>query len=274
MQTESDVQEYYEHNTRRFLRFGQGHQSAAIHRAIRHPDAKDPFRHQEQLILRLLESSGAATVVDLGCGVGSSLLWLQERNQARYHGITLSPLQGKLADEATHGTGIRIRTGSYLDPDCYSDIDDNNPPRLFFGIESWLHCPDPAGFFEILGRQTGIGDILVLWDDFLDPGPLDESAVSTLGDFREGWHALNVLTPNETDQLAENEGFQLTDDRDFTSFLEIDRNRDYLISALVPLLRPFGLKSSWWQNLLGGNALRSLLKSGGLHYRFRVWIRR
>jgi hypothetical protein len=273
MKSESDVREYYEHNTRRFLRFGQGHQAAAIHRAIRHPDAEDPFRYQEQLILELLERFDITGVVDLGCGVGSSLVWLSEHREARYRGITLSPLQAAIAKEMSRGKDIEIITGSYMDRRSYPAPGEESGPRLFFGIESFLHCSEPSGFFKILKQQTASGDLLVIWDDFLTSDVRTGPAGRTLEAFQEGWHALNLLTPQQADLLAGENGFVLIDDRNLTPYLEIDRVRDYLISVMVPVLKPFNLNTSWWQNLLGGNALRKSLKSGWLSYRFRVWTR-
>ncbi len=221
-----------------------------------------------------MNTIGAEVVVDLGCGVGSSLSWLSERSPARYYGITLSPLQARLASQLFREKTVRIRSGSYLDPDSYDDLSDETGRFIFFGIESWLHCSDPAGLFGILEERTKTGDVLVLWDDFLSRKAEDKGTKRILDDFRRGWHAHNVLTTEEADEIAGSAGFDLLEDQNLTSHLEIDRFRDRLIAMVVPVLKPLGLKSAWWQNLLGGNALRKSLKSGLLNYRFRAWIRR
>jgi SAM-dependent methyltransferase len=278
MDAESEVRRYYEGNTRRFLRYGAGSGASAIHRAVLHPDADDPFRFQESRVLKLLEEYGAESVIDLGCGVGSSLLWLESRRPARYLGITLSPLQARLAAGLTAGRDIEVRTGSYLDPASYDGLAPERGRRLFYGIESWLHCADPAALLRLVADRSSPGDILALWDDFPAPGGegmpdrLKSRRRRTMDEFRRGWHALNTLTPAEADNLARRAGFRLIADEDYTPWLDIDRPRDRMIEAAVPLLKPLGLAAPWWQNLLGGNALRRSLKNGWIRYRFRAWM--
>ena len=272
MKSEDAVKRYYDLNTRRFLRFGHASRASAIHRSIRHPGLDDPFRVQEQLLLQLLRRHRIATVLDLGCGVGASLLWLSHRHPARYYGVTLSPLQAEMAREHTSGTGIEIRQGSYLDSDMYQGLEDRSGSLLVYGIESWLHCADPARYMELVAGTCRPGDLLALWDDFPVQNNPDEPA-QLWDDFRKGWHALNVMSPGETDRLARENGFELVSDRDLTPFLVIDRPRDYLTAAMVFMLRPLGLDTAWWQNLRGGGSLRRLLKSGRMAYRFRVWRR-
>lgn len=269
MRSEEAVKRYYDRNTRRFLRFGHASSASAIHRTIRHPGLEDPFRVQEQMILPLLRRHRVTTVLDLGCGVGASLLWLNERHPARYIGVTLSPLQAEMARTHTAGTDIGIRQGSYLDAAMYRDIPRDDGPLLVYGIESWLHCADPARYLELVADICRPGDLWALWDDFPVEDKRNETA-HLWNDFRLGWHALNRLSPEETDRLAGEHGFEPVSDQDLTPHLDIDRPRDYLTEALVLLLRPLGLDSAWWQNLRGGNALRKLLKTGRMTYRFRL----
>ena len=274
MDAESRVRRYYERNTRRFLRFGQGGRLQAIHRAVRHPEAVDPFRFQESHILNLLETHEADSVMDLGCGVGSSLVWLADHRPGRYFGITLSPLQAGLANRIINGRGIIIRAGSYLDSDSYDDLPDQVGRSVFYGIESWLHCPNPGELFLRICERTRDGDIFAICDDFLTGPPGTPKSRRIIDDFREGWHAYNLITPEEADDIAERAGFRLLNDLDLTKWLDIDRPRDRFIAAAVPLLKPFQSASApWWQNLLGGNALRRSLKSGLIRYRFRTWVR-
>ena len=78
-----DVRQYYEENTARFERFGQGRGTGAIHRAVR-AKAGDrdpsPFRTLERMLLRRLprvgSGDGKVHVLDLGCGVKFCGCWL------------------------------------------------------------------------------------------------------------------------------------------------------------------------------------------------------
>src|SRR5690606_13393473 len=105
-EAESLVQRYYDANTRRFLAFGQGGNVGAIHRGVRGPGVTsraESFNYVNELVLRRLRSladDGAVSrprVVDLGCGVGASLIYLAERHAIDGLGITLSTLQAEIA---------------------------------------------------------------------------------------------------------------------------------------------------------------------------------
>ncbi|MDF1568488.1 MAG: class I SAM-dependent methyltransferase [Spirochaetaceae bacterium] len=271
MNIEEDVKRYYDRNTRRFITFGEGAGDAAIHRAVHHPDAVNPFVFQEGRILEIIRDVKAETVIDLGCGIGSSLIWLADRYAGRYYGITLSPRQAEMAKVRSAGRHVEVVCGSYLDQSSYNLIHYAAGRRLFFGIESWLHCADPRMLFRRIAENTRADDVLVFWDDFRTPESSAPSAQRPLKDFREGWHAVNSLLTRESDKIAEEFGFVNILDQDHTQWLGIDRIRDRIIAGAVPLLRPLRLNTPWWQNLLGGNALRILLKNAWINYRLRAW---
>ena len=69
----ANVRDFYDRNTSRFERLGQG--GASIHRAVRGPGVttrEQSFHHVEDRILALLPAVPDPLVVDLGCGVGGT----------------------------------------------------------------------------------------------------------------------------------------------------------------------------------------------------------
>lgn len=104
---EQQVHDYYESNTKRFLRFGQGASESVIRRALWGPGVEtqqQAFHYVEELILghlRSLAADGARQlqVVDMGCGAGASLSYLAQRCAFQGLGITLSPVQVQLAKQ-------------------------------------------------------------------------------------------------------------------------------------------------------------------------------
>jgi tocopherol O-methyltransferase len=170
------VRRYYERHTRTFVAFGQGGSLGAMHRAVVGPGVTtraDAFRYVEDMIVALVRRRPLSTspphVIDLGCGVGGSLCYLAERLPIVGTGITLSPTQARLGDERIAAAGfadrLRIITGDFTDVPA-----EVSPADLVFAIESFVHAPDAARFFEQCRRLLRAGGALVICDDFRRAG--------------------------------------------------------------------------------------------------------
>jgi cyclopropane fatty-acyl-phospholipid synthase-like methyltransferase len=266
------VRRYYDNNAARFERYGQG--GASIHRAVWGPGVKtraQAFHFVDELILGALSGhrDGKARIVDLGCGVGASLLYLASRLDMTGEGITISPLQAARASEliaASKATApVRCREGNYLDlPADLADTD------LAFSIEAFVHSPDAARYFQQAARILRPGGKLVVCDDFLTPSASHASprAARWIEEFRRGWRVGSLVTVEQARALAAAEGLTLVHDLDLTPHLELRRPRDRWLSLLVALVRPFQPSGDYWHALLGGNALQLALLDGVLNYRF------
>jgi SAM-dependent methyltransferase len=265
------VRRYYDNNTAVFVRLGQGGES--IHRAVWGPGVStraEAFHFVDELILRALPPDVARpAVVDLGCGLGASLLYLAGRTDMTGEGITISLVQAERATrriaEAGAADRVRCRQGDYLSvPNDLADTAD-----LAFSIEAFLHCPDANTYFREAARTLRPGGTLVVCDDFLA-----ESATSApprvarrLEEFRTGWRIGSLLTVDQVRALAAAHGLTLVGDLDLTPHLELRRPRDRWISLLVTAGRPFRLRGDYWQSLVGGDAVQWCLVHGALQYR-------
>ncbi|MGC9313768.1 MAG: SAM-dependent methyltransferase, partial [Sediminispirochaetaceae bacterium] len=90
---------YYDSNTPRFLRFGQGAGSAAIHRAVWAEgvgDRRQAMEYVNTLVEEAIRETDGRLVLDIGCGIGGSLAFLAGRTQARFLGLTISAVQGEI----------------------------------------------------------------------------------------------------------------------------------------------------------------------------------
>ena len=172
---QAQVRGYYDRHTATFLRYGQGGGEGAIHRAVWGPGVETreaAFHYAEDCIARHLRDAVPAdaglTVVDLGCGVGGSLCRLAERLPIGGAGVTLSPVQARIAAERIRAAGLedRIRCveGDYTDPELELPAAD-----LAYAIESFVHGPDPTAFFARCNRIVRPGGLLVICDDMLRP---------------------------------------------------------------------------------------------------------
>ncbi|MGE0394879.1 MAG: methyltransferase domain-containing protein, partial [Vicinamibacterales bacterium] len=281
------VRRFYDRNTAAFVALGQGGAVGAIHRAVWGPgvtNAAEAFRYVEDAIVATLRSTGIVPVgagpapaparphvLDLGCGVGASLCYLAERLPITGTGVTLSPVQARVAGERIAAGGLTDRVqvieGSYTNLPASIGMAD-----AAYAIESFVHGPDPARFFAEAARVIRPGGILAICDDIARPTG-DQTAQRTLGRFRRGWHVHSLVTAPELQQRAGSAGFAHISTVDLTPWLQLGRPRDVVIDLLLPLVAWLPLEHTRLGHLDGGRALQRALKRGWLGYDLTVFRR-
>jgi len=288
-----DIRAYYDRHTAGFLAHGQGGDVGAIHRAVWGPGTTTrakAFHYVEDLIAGLVTSlpdqPSPRHFVDLGCGVGASLCYLAERLPMRGTGVTLSPVQCRIARtriaEAGLSDRVRCIEGDYTS--LPANVDTAN---LAYAIESFVHGPSPERFFAQCHRLVRPGGLLVICDDLRRPATSAASA-RAIDRFKRGWHINTLLSLDELVELATSAGFQRESSVDLSPWLELRRLRDRAIAipaALVDGLRR-GLDlfrrsdptlashvDKRYGHLLGGSALQDCLARGWISYEFVVFRR-
>ncbi len=276
------VAEYYDRNTRRFLRLGQHQKTRNIHQPLWAPGiaaVDDAVNWSNDLILRELRNLGASTagrtVLDLGCGVGSTAFYLARNYQgeAQYIGLSISQLQVDLANafraQEAGGTFCEFLCGDFLELPALPAID------LAYAIEAFIHARDSAKFFASVGDALAPGGRLVVIDDFLtDKGAsagLSAEHNTWLKDFRSGWLAESLVTEQEAEGQARSASLQLVESESLTSYMKLGRPRDKLIGIMRRLFAPMMRRSTYWRALNGGYAKQQCLKNGLVDYRRLVF---
>ena len=276
----AQVRDYYDRHTREFVSLGEGGHLGAIHRAVWGPGTvsrEDAFRYVEDQIglhlssLAVRGGSPAPHVLDLGCGVGSSLCALAERHDIRGTGITLSPVQARLAERRINEAGLSDRLRC-IEADYTEIPDDCETADLAYAIESFVHGPEPERFFAQCARSIRPNGLLVICDDFRRPVN-DPIAERTVRQFRRGWHINSLLQPSELRQLATTAGFEHRSTIDLTSYLELGRPRDKAIALLVGLVGWIPAISERLDHLVGGSALQTCLARRSVGYELAVFRR-
>ncbi|MEM7374493.1 MAG: methyltransferase domain-containing protein [Bacteroidota bacterium] len=281
MQHTEQVREYYENNTRRFLKLGKHRGTQNIHQALWAEGVQTPeeaVSYSNQLVLEEMNNLYTQTekqglsVLDLGCGVGSSVLYVAEHfvGKGQFTGITLSPLQAQLAEERRQmiqlDQDVRFLAGDFL------NLPDLPPQQIVFAIEAFVHAADPDQFFREVGRVLDEGGKLILIDDFMSKvgtqtDLLTDQQKNWLKDFQEGWLANSLISIQELKKLASQYGLELIKDRNLTPYMEIGRLRDQLIGVMIRFAGPAMRQSTYFKSLTGGYAKQQCLKTGLVSYR-------
>ena len=271
----TDVQEYYDRNTKHFLSLGETAGTRAIHQPLyfsKNDSLREALVAPYRLILDYL-GEDVHTVCDLGCGVGDGLAYLssvETEPTRRFYGITLSEHQGAQAREFFIANSpvnpVEIATGDFLQLSRhYKDID------LAYAIESFIHAENLPQLFAELSKALAPGGRLIIFDDVRSNVKADQRGERILRDFKQGWKAKNLSDQAQYRQSANEAGLILERSENLTSFLDLWRPRDVMISAIAPFARLLKGQSAYATFLVGGNARQQAYKRGLLQYMLLVF---
>ncbi len=242
---------FYDSNTALFLRLGHSSQGS-IHRAVWADKIKTrqaALHYVDDLLCQQVNHCSQIEepqILDLGCGVGASLSYMAERLPIRGTGITISSRQQSLAEKRFRAHGQQGRL------DCvqadFSQLPDGlQQADLVFAIESFVHAADARAFFREAARHMKPGGRLVICDDFLNPTPAEQDVQSQawVQRFRQGWLIGSLLSPEDADALAREQGLQAVELNDLSPFLELGRPRDKAIAIMLKILGKLALFTSY-----------------------------
>ncbi len=275
---EPSVAEYYNNNTKRFLRLGQNQRTRNIHQPLWAPQVatlEEAVNWSNTLVLGQIESvaKGAeeVRVLDLGCGVGSSLFYLAAAyaRAIRLWGVSISDVQVDLARQFAQGEP-RGGQCEFLCRDFLS-LPELPAMDLVFSIEAFVHATSAEGYFRSVADVLRSGGRLVLIDDVLSErgaenglGALEQGWID---EFRSGWLASSLISLARIESLAAAVGMRLVHSQNLTGFMRLGRPRDKGIGLMRKALGPYMRRSTYLRSLSGGYAKQQCLKTGLVEYR-------
>ncbi|MGB6297556.1 MAG: methyltransferase domain-containing protein [Rivularia sp. (in: cyanobacteria)] len=115
-------------------------------------------------LLQWAQVQQAENILDVGCGIGGSSLYLAQKFNAAATGITLSPVQAQRASERAVEFGLQDRTNFQVADALNMPFEDNSFD-LVWSLESGEHMPDKNRFMQECYRVLKPGGkfILVTW---------------------------------------------------------------------------------------------------------------
>ena len=269
------VRRYYNKNTFWMLLFGQGRGEGVIHRPVWTGEERsrtEALHTVERMIAEsLLEAEripfAENRLLDLGCGVGGSAVWLAARHRFSITGITLSSTQAQRARKLALRRGLSDRC-LFLVAD-FTQLPEIGGITAAYAIESFSHGDDPKAFFTEVGNLLPAGGRLILCDDFLAAGrqPASDQREEWLSALRDGWHLNSLMSREQVLRTAEQCGFHLVKTEDLTPFL---RQTPPFIRGLQYRAGSMLRASAWGASMVGGSALQICQQKGWTEYLFLV----
>jgi tocopherol O-methyltransferase len=162
----------------------------------------DALKNMNRVLADRVHVKSGERILDAGCGVGGSSLWLADERQAEVVGITLSARQVQKARSYAARRGLAHRVQFEVAdftatpfPDASFDV--------VWAVESLCHAAHKAAFYREAARVLRPGGRVVVADFARSGRPLDPTGERLLHEWLTGWAVPDIDTPGEhTEQLV------------------------------------------------------------------------
>ncbi|MCK5871868.1 MAG: methyltransferase domain-containing protein [Methylococcales bacterium] len=178
-------------------------------------DEKKPYNHHQALLntnQELYKRAGilsADHVLDAGCGLGGSALWIAEQRGNRVTGITLSEKQVAYATKSAKKRGLETLTDFKMEDYCKTSFDDESFD-VIWAVESVCHTLNKRDFIKEAYRLLRKGGRLAVSDAFMLQRDFNETQWHSVMDFLNGWAVPNLSDRQAFASMIEDTGFSVT----------------------------------------------------------------
>ncbi len=216
--TTEDITNYYDHTETHYRQFWKMEQSMGLHYGIWDSSTKtlaDAIINTNAQLAALGQIGPNDRVLDAGCGVGGSAIFLAKTLGCHVTGITLSERQVKTATHFSEQKGVgHLANFERMDytqtrfPDHHFDV--------VWAIESMQTATDKSLFFKEMQRVLKPGGRLLVADVFKE-GNWKIAETPVMQQMLNGWAMSDALSISELSELLKKHNFALTKNRDVTA---------------------------------------------------------
>ena len=177
---------------------------------------------QIRLMERLAERAGVsrgASVLDIGCGLGGSAFWLAEQFDCQVTGITISPVQARMANKKARASGLssrvqfQVRDANQWEPEPES-VD------LVWIMESSEHFEDKKRFFERCASVLKPGGVLAVCAWLRRDGPMPEDEQKLVATIAKAMLSASLDSLSDYQTWMRDAGLKVTTAEDITRHVE------------------------------------------------------
>jgi tocopherol O-methyltransferase len=196
-------------------------------------------------------------ILDVGCGIGGSSLYLAEKFGARVTGITLSPVQANRAKDRARAAGLQAKTDFQVANALNIPFPDNSFD-LIWSLESGEHMPDKVKFLQECHRVLKPGGklIFVTWchRPITPTTPLTADEHKHLQDIYRVYCLPYVISLPEYTDIVEQTGFKDLRVDDWS--VAVAPFWDVVIDSAITPQAIFGLFQAGWKTIEAAMSLK------------------
>ena len=228
MFSNKDIERYYDLSEVHYKLFWNLKESRSLHYG--YWDATTKNFHQALLNINKVLSEKAKIsdrdfVLDAGCGIGGSSLWLAKEKGCKVNGITLSEKQMSTATSLADKSGLKECVKFFQKDFTRTDFAANTFD-VVWAIESVCHANDKSDFLKEAYRILKPGGRLIL-ADFFKKENLTGKEAEMIRDWAHGWAVPDFSTIEEFELKARAAGFKSIAIQDISKAIEPSAKKLY-----------------------------------------------
>jgi len=161
----------------------------ALHYGLWYRDTRtlaEAIANTDKLVSDALAIGPEDTVLDAGCGIGGTAIAIAESTGARVEGITLSPVQLRIAQSAAERSRASAALTFSIQDYTKTRFQDATFSKVL-GIESICYAQGKQEFLREAFRIMRAGGRLAIVDTFLTTNALDDTDLHIYRHFLQGW---------------------------------------------------------------------------------------
>ncbi len=171
---------------------------------------------QENLIKLLVEKAGirpGSQVLDVGCGLGGSSVWLAKNLGAKTTGITISPVQLEMARKLAEDRKVESK---FLLMDA-QQMEFSQSFDIIWLVAALTHFPDQRGFIVRSGKFLNHRGKIAFFDWTLDEGVTNKASDTGILQVEEGMILSGLHSGNDYLNWLMESGYRITYSEDITA---------------------------------------------------------
>jgi SAM-dependent methyltransferase len=215
------VRRYYHAATEDYLRYYQSdwhhHMHYGFDREL--PKGGNPTEHLVRYVARIAGLKAGERMLDAGCGVGGSSIFLARELGLHCVGITLMESQARLATGfaakgVPRGAAGRAR---FAVNDFHAPSFKPGSFDAVWAVESFDHAADKRAWVAVMAGLLKPGGRLVIADGYRAAEPRDGSQRKAYARFLAGWAVPHLCTAPELEAYAAEAGLERTHGEDISA---------------------------------------------------------
>ncbi len=197
--------------------------------------------NKNQLLYDLCGIKSTDHVLDAGCGIGGSSIWMAKQHNNQVTAITISQQQAKYAQQHAKRQGVSEKTSFEVSDFCATPFAEASFD-VVWGLESVCHALNKGDFLKEAFRLLKPGGRLVVCDGFILRREFSDDEWKDIVTCLNGWAVPNLCSRDGFTQLLEQNHFQDISFNDVTA--ETLPSADYMFKV-AKRLQPVQKITQW-----------------------------